>query len=349
MFFLSLDYQKSIDNKNENKISQILAEMPPFVKDYFNSRRADTTSRTRLVYAYDLRKFFNWLSANNPEISAKGIKAIDYDDIEKLNARDIEDFVTFLISSPVDGNDTAGIARKLSSLSSFFGYLEKHEIITKNPCNNVNKPKVHNIEIIKLTPNEITKILDTVQYGCRSFSEKQEAYLAKTRQRDYAIFVVFLTTGIRVSELVGLNCSDLYLDEFRMVVRRKGGNIASVYLSDEARDVLIDYLEYRKTIENIETDALFISMQKTRLSVQTVENMIKKYAQAAGINKKITPHKLRKTYGTELYKETGDIYLVASSLGHSSVATTTRHYAVQDEMNKIEARNKIKLSHEDDV
>lgn len=338
------NFQKEIDRQNAAKIEEILKELPSFVKDYFNSRRSNTTSRTRLVYAYDIRKFFNWMLQRNPEIQKIGLKNLSFTELKMINAKDIEDFITFLISSSKDSNEPAGVARKLSSLSSFFSYFVKHEAIDKNPCDNVNKPKVHEIEIIKLTPDEIVKLLDTVQYGSKSFSWKQESYLEKTRIRDYTMIVLMLSTGIRVSELIGLNSSDVYLDENRIVVRRKGGAIANVYLSDEAHDVLKTYLEYRKKLPlEKNNDILFLSMQNKRINVQSVENIVKKYAKAAGINKKITPHKLRKTYGTELYKETGDIYLVASSLGHSSVETTTRHYAVQDEINKIEARNKVKL------
>lgn len=337
-------YQKEVDKRNVLKIEELLSELPSFVKDYFNSRRANTTTRTRLVYAYDIRKFFMWLEENNPEIKKVKVKNCSYEQLQMINARDIEDFVTFLMSSPSDCNDAAGVARKLSSLSSFFSYFTKHEILDKNPCENVSKPKVKNIEIIRLTPDEVVRFLDTVQYGSKNFSWKQESYLEKTRERDYMMIVLMLSTGIRVSELVGLNCSDVYLSECRIVVRRKGGSIANIYLSDEAHDALEDYLKYRDTLKlDKNNDILFLSMQNKRIGVQSVENIVKKYAKAAGIEKKITPHKLRKTYGTELYKETGDIYLVASSLGHSSVETTTRHYAVQDELNKIEARNKVKL------
>lgn len=337
-------YQKEVDKKNLLKIEEILSELPSFIKDYFNSRRANTTTRTRLVYAYDLRKFFSWLEENNPEFKQIKTKNCTYEELAKINSRDIEDFITFLMSSPADCNDAAGVARKLSSLSSFFSYLTKHEILEKNPCDNVDKPKVKNIEIIRLTPDEIVNFLDVAQYGSKNFSWKQESYLEKTRERDYAMLVLMLSTGIRVSELVGLNCSDVYLNECRIVVRRKGGAIANVYLSDEAHDTMKTYFEYREKLKlDKDNDILFLSMQNKRIGVQAVENIVKKYAKAAGIEKKITPHKLRKTYGTELYKETGDIYLVASSLGHSSVETTTRHYAIQDELNKIEARNKIKL------
>lgn len=342
---MSENYQKEVDKKNTEKINEILSALPSFAKDYFSSRRANTTTRTRLAYAYDIRKFFIWLENNNPEIEKLGVKNIGYDELNNINTQDIEDFVTFLMSSSDDCNDSAGVARKLASLGSFFQYFVKHEVLIKNPCENVDKPKVHNIEIIKLTPEEITTLLDVVQYGSESISQKQEDYLSKTRTRDYTIFTILLSTGIRVSELVGLNCSDVYVKECRIVVRRKGGNIANVYLSDETCDILNDYLVFRKAMRVPESeDALFLSMQNTRIGVQAVENMVKKYSKLAGIEKKITPHKLRKTYGTELYKQTGDIYLVASSLGHSSVATTTKHYAQQDEINKIAARNVIKLN-----
>ena len=130
-----------------------------------------------------------------------------------------------------------------------------------------------------------------------------------------------------------------------MSVIRKGGKVGFVALGDEAIVALKDYIEIRKTEKVSEKEtALFLSIQGKRMGVQAVENMVSKYAKAAGINKPITPHKLRKTYGTELYKATGDIYLVAAALGHKDIKTTVKHYAAQNEDNLLNARNVVKFN-----
>ena len=164
----------------------------------------------------------------------------------------------------------------------------------------------------------------------------------KTRERDLAIATLLLGTGIRVSECVGLNVSDVDFNNCRIKVFRKGEKIQNVPIGDEVAEALNRYLLIRNNIKTTD-DALFLSMQKTRMTIQAVENMVNKYAQAIGTAYRITPHKLRKTYGTSLYQETGDIYLVASALGHSSVDTTKKHYAAQDEERLLQARNAVKL------
>jgi integrase/recombinase XerC len=148
-----------------------------------------------------------------------------------------------------------------------------------------------------------------------------------------------------VSETVGLNIDDVDFDNSRVKVTRKGGNESFVYFSDEATDYIQDYLKEREKIVPVDghEDALFLSSQRKRISVRTVENMVKKYARVTTPLKKITPHKLRSTYGTALYQETGDIYLVADVLGHKDVNTTRKHYADIDQERKRGARNKVTL------
>lgn len=163
-----------------------------------------------------------------------------------------------------------------------------------------------------------------------------------------AMLTLLLGTGIRVSECVGLNMSDVDFDNCSIRVVRKGGNEAVVYFGNEVEDALRDYLEQRKEIIPLSghEKALFLSMQNRRISVRAVENLVKKYASQVTTLKKITPHKLRSTYGTNLYKESGDIYLVASVLGHKDVNTTKRHYADMNEEAKRAARNMVKLRKE---
>ena len=167
----------------------------------------------------------------------------------------------------------------------------------------------------------------------------------KTKIRDLALTTLLLGTGIRVSECVGLNIGDVDFNNDRINITRKGGYESFVYFGEEVRDALLEYLEERKKMIPVDghENALFLSNRMQRISVRNVEVLVKKYASSAVTTKKITPHKLRSTYGTRLYKETGDIYLVADILGHKDVNTTKKHYAAMEEERRRRAKDAVVL------
>ena len=157
---------------------------------------------------------------------------------------------------------------------------------------------------------------------------------------------LLLGTGIRVSECVGLNLEDVDFNNGAIRIIRKGGNEALIYFGDEVSQALEAYMNGpRKTAEPAagHEEALFISLNKTRITTRSVERLVKKYSRLVTTVKKITPHKLRSTFGTALYQETGDIYLVADTLGHKDVNTTKKHYAAIDEHRRRMAANVVKL------
>ena len=340
-------YQDELDRNNMLKIKEILSELPIYVGDYFISRKTDTTTRTRLSYAYDLRRFFEWLKAAIPNLLDKTLKEIPIEVMQSVTARDIEEYTDYLQYDKENMNHRSGIARKLSALSSFFDYLYRNDLIVGNPCDKVKKPKPDkDNRIIRLSPDEVSRFLNAIEFGCSAFTPRQQKYLETTKIRDLAIATLLLGTGIRVSECVGLNIRDLDFDRCLISVYRKGGKYQYIAMGDEVIEALQRYLLQRKEIipaNDESADALFLSIQKTRICVQSIEDMIKKYAKAIGVSKIITPHKLRKTYGTELYQNTGDIYLVARALGHTSVNTTKNHYVTTDEESLINSRNVVKL------
>ena len=171
----------------------------------------------------------------------------------------------------------------------------------------------------------------------------QQKYQKLTAKRDYAMISLFLGTGIRVSECVGINMQDVDLENNAFIVTRKGGNQVVLYFPPEVAEALADYMEERDQIEALpgHEDALFLSLQRRRITQRAVQNLVKKYASvAAPLKTKISPHKLRSTYATNLYNETGDIYLVADVLGHTSVDTTRKHYA-----DMTDARRKMAAEH----
>jgi site-specific recombinase XerD len=187
-------------------------------------------------------------------------------------------------------------------------------------------------------------LLEQVEKG-EKLTKSQLKYHKINKVRDIAILTLLLGTGIRVSECVGLNLNDVDLDNGALVVHRKGGYDATVYFGFEVETALRDYMDQRENMIPMtgHEDAFFISMQNKRMGVRSVENMVKKYTRNVTTLKNITPHKLRSTYGTSLYKETGDIYLVASVLGHSDVNTTRKHYAAISDEKRMKVTNAVKL------
>ena len=234
----------------------------------------------------------------------------------------------------------------MSELRSFYGYFFKRQIITKNPTLLVDMPKLHEKAIVRLDTDEVASLLDFVEHGGDELTGQKKVYYEKTKNRDLAIITLLLGTGIRVSECVGLDLQDVDFKNNGIKVTRKGGNEMVVYFGEDVETALKKYLyTTRKTTVPLagHENALFLSTQRKRMGVQAVENMVKKYARQVTPNKKITPHKLRSTYGTALYKETGDIYLVADVLGHKDVNTTKKHYAAIDENRRRQAAGAVKL------
>ena len=241
-------------------------------------------------------------------------------------------------------NDERGKRRKLASLRSFYNYFFRDEQIKSNPASLVPMPKLHDKEIVRLDPNEVAILLDQVEDGTK-MTKSQMKFHDKTKVRDLALLTLLLGTGIRVSECVGLDISDVDFDNLAIKVRRKGGYEDVVYFGEEVEEALLSYLDQRKHMIPMSghEDALFLSLQNRRMAVRSVENLVKKYASLVTTTKKITPHKLRSTYGTTLYQETGDIYLVADVLGHKDVNTTRKHYAAMKDDHKRKAAKTVKL------
>lgn len=337
-------YYEDVNIKNELKLRELQKKLPSFCREFFIGMKSSVSSRTLLAYAYDLGIFFEFLHESNPVFAKKEITEYTVDILDKISPMDIEEYLDYLKVYEKDGtahtNDERGISRKLASLRSFYNYFFRKEIIEKNPAQLVRMPKKHDKTITRLDVDEVAMLLDTVESG-ENLTSRQQKFHAQTKTRDLAIMTLMLGTGIRVSECVGLDITDIDFKNNGIKVHRKGGAEVVVYFGDEVRTALLDYLEERNGIEAAEgsTNALFLSLQKKRIGVRAVENLVKKYSRLVTTMKNITPHKLRSTYGTSLYRETGDIYLVADVLGHKDVNTTKKHYAaLEDERRRAAAK-----------
>ena len=341
-------YHEEVNMKNEKHLREIIATLPSFCREFFIGIEPHTASRTRIAYAYDLTIFFDYLHENNPICKRMKVTEIPRDILDKLTPLDIEEYLYHLKCYEKDGvaysNDERAIKRKWSSLRTFYNFYYKKELIDTNPAIKVDMPKIHDKAIIRLDVDEVAQLLDEVESG-ESLSSRQQMYHERTKTRDLALLTLLLGTGIRVSECVGLDLDDVDFKNNGIKVHRKGGAEVMVYFGDEVMEALLNYMEERNGITPVEghTNALFLSLQNKRITVRAVENLVKKYSKLVTNVKNITPHKLRSTYGTTLYQETGDIYLVADVLGHKDVNTTRKHYAAIEDERRRKAAKYVKL------
>ena len=352
------DYHSQAHLNRTKRLRELLRELPEVCSDYFIAIEQLTSPLTRLSYAYDLKLFFQYLSEELPKFSGKPITEFTTEDIRKVTKQDLERYARYLslyvknealddgqVASKEITNHEYGIKRKYASLRAFYKYMFSDGLIESNIAALVPLPKLHERAIIRLDIDEVARILDIAETG-ESLPKTYQKYHNVTKKRDLAMLSLFLGTGIRISECVGLNIDDFDFEQNAFVVTRKGGKEVILYLSDEVAEALVSYLEERRKIEALSghENAFFLSIQRRRITQRAVENMVKKYASiAAPLKKKISPHKLRSTFGTNLYRETGDIYLVADVLGHSDVNTTRKHYAAIAEDHRRLAAQKTVL------
>ncbi len=346
----NLSYDKQLYVENTERLRQILSALPPFIRLFFRAIEPQTTAKTRISYSYDLRVFFRFL-IEQKKCGKDDLLSLEVTDLDKVTSLDLEEYMEYLktYSSKEDEtlkiNTEQGLRRKLASLKSFYHYYYKHEMIKTDPTVKLELPKLHKKEIIRLDPNEVAELLDLVEHGGDQLTGMKKVYYEKNKVRNLAIITLLLGTGIRVSECVGLDITDIDFDNDRIRIIRKGSKEDFVYFGEEVREALQNYLAQREQIKTMEghENALFLSIRKRRITIQGIEDLVKDYASMVTTLKHITPHKLRSTFGTNLYRETDDIYLVAEVLGHNDINTTKRHYAATDEYRKRQAAKIVKL------
>lgn len=332
-----------------DKVFELLDELPSFCSDYFLGIESRTSPQTRLKYAYDLRIFFDFLCKRK----YRNVDVLDLtlQHLEGVTHNDIEYFLSYLSHYRFRDKslscDERAKARKLSAVRALFKYFFSKGMIQVDNSAKVSTPKLHDKEIIRLDADEVSEIIQVAENGT-GLSKHATGYHEKTRIRDTAILTLFLGTGIRISELVGLDNESFDFDENSFLVTRKGGNQAILFFSDEVKYALQEYIAEKSNDTKVPENehAFFLSMQYKRINVRTVEILVKKYSKIVSPLKKITPHKLRSTYGTQLYNKTKDIYIVADVLGHRDVNTTKKHYAAITEENRRRVANVVTLRNE---
>lgn len=331
---LKYDYHKEKKIRQIEITNEIVDTLPDFTKEFFLQYCRiirNMQERTITEYAKDLRVFFNYLLENNPS-AGESLRDITLELIDRQSVKDLQEFISSISSyTDTDGtvhvNSPSGLNRKVASLRTFYRYFYTTGDLSSNPASILAAPNIPRKNIIRLERNESDDLLDAVEDPLNSLSNRrQAAWSDRTKYRDKAIIVLLLGTGIRISECVGLSLKDINWTNRAMRIVRKGGDEQIVYFNKDIEDALIDYIKYERKSPDDDVDALFVSRNRTRISVSAVERMVKKYAATAVPQKAITPHKLRATFATELNKANdGDLLQVSVALGHSSIETVKRY------------------------
>lgn len=299
-------------------------EFPPLLQNYaaYTVSIQGKSEKTVCEYLLDIRTFLRHYKMS------KSRQLLSYEELEKIEITDIalEDFkairsdhiVSFLMYCTTHlKNNTSTRSRKLSSLRSLFHYLySKKHLIDSNPCEDIDTPKPKKSLPKHLTLEECITLLDTVRNDKSS----------KTASRDYCIISLFLNTGIRLSELVGLNLTSFDSNVTVMRVLGKGNKERNVYLNDASQRVIREYIRTRLDPRYIHTDenAFFLSARQTRISPKTVQYVVYKYLAMAGFaHKGLSVHKLRHTAATLMFQSGNvDIRVLKDILGHEQLNTT---------------------------
>ncbi len=309
--------------------------LPKLVREYCMSKLVieNRSPKTVSEYALDLSTFFKYMRVHKEALSIdlsdnKALAEVDisFIDINFINSVTTLDIYEFLIyTQSMRGNAWASRARKLSAIKNFYRYITvKMHLSEHNPARDIESPKAKKSLPKFLTLEEAQTLLNTIAEDTES----------KTLDRDYAIVTLFLNCGMRLSELVGINLSDISADKTNLRVVGKGAKERVIYLNDACRAVIDSYLTVRSAMEGIiDKNALFLSGRGVRISVKTVQWMVYKYLKLAGFeNKKLSVHKLRHTAATLMYR-TGkvDVRVLKDILGHEQLNTTQIYTHVSDE------------------
>ena len=243
----SKSYHEQVQVEQTIRLREVLKTLPPFAKDFFRAIEPKSSAKTRINYAYDIRVFFHFLMENNPIYKNYSIDQFTLGDLERLEPVDIEEYMEYLKVYKRDDelvtNGEKGLSRKMSALRSFYNYYFKRQAISRNPTLLVDMPKLHDKAIIRLDADEVALLLDFVENCGNELSGQALNYYKKTKDRDLAILTLLLGTGIRVSECVGLDLTDVDFKNNGITVTRKGGNQMVVYFGEEVEKALKHYIE----------------------------------------------------------------------------------------------------------
>ena len=333
--------------KKENDIylecEKIEEELPKFMRGFFSYLKGNVLPRTRLAYLHDIKFFFKYLIDETDLTQATETSKIKLSELDEVKAVDINLFMEYCRKYKVETEDSVyiyensnkSLARKKSSLSVMFKQLYRDELLSKNITDGfdpIRVPKVGEREIKALQDDEVMIMLDAVSTGT-GLTAHELAYWQKTKLRDKAILIMFLTYGLRLSELSQLNVSTFNFNRGEFIIYRKRGKESVMPINRSVAAVLHDYIDNERpkdeSVLDEHKDALFLSLQGKRMTERQIRELVKKYTSIAlGTSRRAgySPHKLRATAATSLIGRGNSIFDVAALLDHEQV-TTTQLYA----------------------
>ena len=316
-------------------------DSPQLLLDFLSYHETIKAHSQRTVdeYYLDMRNFFRYLKQQrDPALAGKAldeidIRDVDIDFISRITLTDIYSYLTYLSRDRVQhqnseisnkGLNAASRARKLATIRSFFNYIcNKRHLLEDNPCKDVDTPKQMKSLPRYLTLDESLSLLDSVD--------------GPNRERDYCILTLFLNCGLRISELIGLDITDIHDDALRVL--GKGNKVRVVYLNQACKDALARYLAVRRPISGKDKSALFLSGQNKRISRSMVHALVKKHLSAAGLDSdKYSSHKLRHTAATLMLQNGVDVKAVQEVLGHEHLNTTEIYTHIDNEALRVAAK-----------
>lgn len=315
-----------------DKVNELLKEMPEFVSDFiYNFGRIENYA-TKLEYCRDIKIYLEFITTYLKEYCDKDITDLSLDDVANIEILDINRFLTTLSGN----HKETTVKRKRASLSSMYGFFVATGKMPRNPIAATKSIKIPNKDVVYLTNDEQRTLLETVRYGTKLNESVAKVHYIYA-DRDSAMFILLLDTGLRVSEMLSTDIIDYNLEECSVVVTRKGGDTQVVYYSDECRDYLDIYFKSQKAKYELSSKDLkfpaFTTTTGKRLGVRAVEMLVKKYV-AACIPEKariISPHKLRSSFAMSFYAASDkDILLLKKKMNHKSIQTTNIYAKASD-------------------
>lgn len=318
-------------------------QLPVFMKSFFVYLKNNVLPMTRLAYLRDIKFFCDYLINESDLLKAENASKISLKEFNQIKARDVNFFLDYCRRYKVDTkkltvvyeNNNRSLARKKSSLSVMFKHLYRDELLSKNITDGfdpIRVPKPGEKEIKALQDHEVMIMLDAVTTGS-SLTKKEKEFWERTKHRDKAILILFLTYGLRISELHQLNISSFNFNREEFIIYRKRGKESTMPLNQSVTLTLSKYINLERpndeSISEEHRDALFLSLQKRRITERQIRELVKKYTSiglSSSRNSGYSPHKLRATTATSLIGRGNSIYDVQALMDHDNV-TTTQLYA----------------------
>lgn len=316
-------------------------DAPQLLLDFLSYHETIKAHSQRTVdeYYLDMRNFFRYLKQNrDPTLADKRLDEIDVRDVDlpfiaSITLTDIYGYLTYLSRERLQhqnsensnkGLNAASRARKLATIRSFFNYIcNKRHLLEENPCKDVDTPKKMKALPRYLTLQECLSLLESVD--------------GPHWERDYCILTLFLNCGLRISELIGLDITDIQDDALRVL--GKGNKVRVVYLNSACKDALARYMAVRRPVSGKDRNALFLSGQNRRISRSTVHALVKKHLSVAGLDsERYSSHKLRHTAATLMLQSGVDVKAVQEVLGHEHLNTTEIYTHIDNEALRVAAK-----------